>query len=510
MFSFTAVLYLIALMPLLSIASVDTLSQSRMRISIQMLKREFSRTAQCCCRPTTCFSSTSHETGRNSSGSREGNGNGSKSSSFQNAANIDFQYVSITTTQATATPAAPATFNPFAKPGLNSSLPTNLTINPFNQSHGANSTDVKSNPFIQPGFNASLPTNLTDNPFNKTAAPANEVNNVTATQTQARVTPPANETFNPFAKPGLNSSLPTNLTINPFNQSHGANATDVKSNPFIQPGFNASLPTNLTDNPFNKTAPASETALAYGGSCSIIKGQDLLSFDHGDHSGPSHGRMLNMGELDSIQKALTNFPNVTYFQNRADEMGSFCNNAPADRKLNGGYMVMATAIKLFLMPVSKWDGCDNVYTNMGNPYSCWQTAGKVYGQLKVAGMAGNGAKVRQILVSNGGSAGGLCDEMLAVLWAGNEHQFLHDNFCHPDQHQDINTFPCVDADHIFHAQHITSLSDTILAKNPYWGSLLNSAELGGFNNAGDFPQGRCFTSAKVFLTLFPAVPKPSI
>ena len=245
-------------------------------------------------------------------------------------------------------------------------------------------------------------------------------------------------------------------------------------------------------------------AIESGGKCNIVRGEDLPPSTKTDHEAPSNGRILNKGELDSIQKAL-GIPGYAYFKQRLDSIpDAWCPGANTDpvRADIGVYLVMSTAMKLKMMPASTWLGCDDsddLNKNLADENTCEQKAGRVYGALKIAGRQGDGAAVHAILSGHGGNTFGLCDEALAILWGVNEHQQLHDTLCHPDMHQEHAPF--LDADSVFHGTHITSLSDG-LSYSDYW-SVRIDGTLGGFNNEGSWPERRWFPSALNYPKLFP-------
>ena len=254
-------------------------------------------------------------------------------------------------------------------------------------------------------------------------------------------------------------------------------------------------PSDLPDGSQGSTPEASSNNEA----CNIQHDTGLnlrLSDQSGDHSHPTNGRILNKGELDSIQKAL-GIPHVSYFVQKLDSIpGAYCQGKSPDEKTHGGYIVMSTAMKLKIMPAAKWSGCDTSQADISSPNSCEMTAGKVYGALKVAGKNGDGATVRQILTENGGNTFGLCDNMLMWLWGGNEHQYLHHFLCH-----EAGSPPEVST--VFHGIHITSLSDKI-GVNAYWGPKVPK-DLGGFNNHGEWPEKEWFQSAMNYPQVFPEV-----
>lgn len=169
-----------------------------------------------------------------------------------------------------------------------------------------------------------------------------------------------------------------------------------------------------------RTSSGNQTAhdgASAGRTCNVVRGEDLPASVTDDHAmtSPKNGRVLNKGELDSVQKAL-GFPDASYFSGRLQEINSaLCpGKSPAELE-DGGYLVMATAMKLWLMPAQTWKGC-NEATFFDDKNQCVFSAGKVYGALKIAGREEDDATVRQLLEENGGTIAGLCDKMLAVLW----------------------------------------------------------------------------------------------
>ena len=269
--------------------------------------------------------------------------------------------------------------------------------------------------------------------------------------------------------------------------------------PATQPKDSAPKPVTNQERSANTASRNQSAQSGVGGKCDLVKGEDLPTGGASDHAAPKNGRTLNKGELDSIQKALS-VPDVQYFIKKLQNIPNSLNPGLSEI---GGYIVMSTAMKLKMMPASKWEGCDagdSATRNIVAADSCEQTAGRVYGKLKVAGRNGDGATVRQILEKNGGDTFGLCDEMLAALWGGNEHQQLHNTLLHPDMHKE--GAPLTDADSVFHAVHITSLSDGVAAVNPTVDAQLDD-DLGGFNNSGGWPEAHWFQSALNYVRLFP-------
>ena len=220
-----------------------------------------------------------------------------------------------------------------------------------------------------------------------------------------------------------------------------------------------------------------------------------------DHANSKNGRTLQRSELDSIQKAM-GFPDYKYFLDTIEAKfpAAWCPGKSPEEKIHGAYIVMSTAMKLRMLPLEKWSTCDNSddgKRDIKSPNSCEQTIGVILGKLKTAGRSDDGATVAKILTDNGGNTFGMCNDMLKVLWGGNEHQKLHYILCHPDEHN--SQFPpLTDADMVFHAVHITSLSDGM----SYWDPAFPK-DIGGFNNEGSWPQRGWWTSASNYPRLFP-------
>ena len=251
---------------------------------------------------------------------------------------------------------------------------------------------------------------------------------------------------------------------------------------------------------------ANTSAEGASGGCNLVSdaGTTLLLSNSGatDHSNPQNGRALLRSELDSIQKAM-GMPDYNYFLTEIETKfpKAFCDPKDVSRKIHGSYIVMSTAMKLRMLPLEKWSSCeisDESDRDIKSPNSCEQTIGVILGKLKTAGKADDGATVAKIIKENGGDTFGLCDTMLAALWGGNEHQKLHDTLCHSAGNHPSTLPALAESDMVFHAVHITSLSDNM----DYWDKNYPK-DIGGFNNEGGWPQRSWWTSALTYPRLFP-------
>ena len=241
---------------------------------------------------------------------------------------------------------------------------------------------------------------------------------------------PLSSIINATAQENANTSPKVSLRESVFIKPvHAVTREKIK-----EQGDTSFVPTNLKPQPKETTAARNSEPSSHGSrirsrgrnardgtstgsTCNVIRGEDLPASSTNDHAmtSPKNGRVLNKGELDSIQEAL-GFPDASYFSGRLQEINSaLCpGKSPAELE-DGGYLVMATAMKLWLMPAQTWKGC-NEATFFDDKNQCVFSAGKVYGALKIAGREEDDATVRQLLEENGGTIAGLCDKMLAVLW----------------------------------------------------------------------------------------------
>lgn len=309
------------------------------------------------------------------------------------------------------------------------------------------------------------------------------------------------------------------LTQNYTEQNESANSTATSysdTQPSVQPddpsaGTNSSSINQQPDAPVEE-APADPAKQK----CTIERGADLPISTNGkqDHTLPipKNGRILNAGELDSVQRAL-NFPDYQYFLGKLKGYPHALWDwaVEEDNKL-AAYHAMVTAMKLWMLPTWSFECSETVDSK--DPSHCYNVAGEVYGALKIAGRDGNGAQIRSILepfVQSGkATTGNLCDEMLVIVWGGNEHQKLHSVIRHEDTEQAHQTYmnfdwtkPLSQARIIFHGTHMTSLSDGV---DPYWQSQGMKTTYGGYNNHGDWPEQSWFKAASQFLSLFPDLP----
>lgn len=184
------------------------------------------------------------------------------------------------------------------------------------------------------------------------------------------------------------------------------------------------------------------------------------------HQQPKDGRILNKIELEAVFDVL-NLPKIEHMIVRLDGIHAYNVNQSPVQKEAGAILALSTFAKFLIMSPFKFKDDE-------------QTAGAVYGDLKVKGMLGDAAGIREVLTKHDGDPKTLTDEQLIQLWSGNEHQNLHAVLFGNDD--------------VKHAIHATSLSDNNRA-NP------DQLQLGGFNDRGEFPQWGWFRASKRFMFL---------
>ncbi len=176
---------------------------------------------------------------------------------------------------------------------------------------------------------------------------------------------------------------------------------------------------------------------------------------------PNDGFAPNYDQLNAIFKRIGGFPTHLEMIERLDNLNAYNEHQSPNQKLSGAYMAFATVAKFKMVPPTLFkDECE---------------AGQMYGQLKVAGVNSDAAKIKQLLSQKGLSTLGMSDQDLINLWGMNEHWNLHAVLFNNKSIRGPN--------------HATSLSD-----KDQWNKCGFPA--GGYNDRGEYPQWGWFEQAK--------------
>ena len=198
-------------------------------------------------------------------------------------------------------------------------------------------------------------------------------------------------------------------------------------------------------------------------------GYDGVSATH-----DGHGSSIDFAAHDQAFKTMNangaSIPSLDQGVAALEAQGAYNNGQPENRKVIGAYLALNTLAKLQTMPPNQLGGEAN--------------ASKVYGALKVAGLSGDGDKIRSTLAANGGDDFGLSNDQLVELWGANEHEYLH---------------PILFGDEtVSNTVHMTSLNFND-GRNPSEGP---AGTIGGYNNKGEYPQWGWFEAAQEYGSVF--------